>query len=218
MAKAEVAERSPAPAASAFLTMALGRSDTLLGVPHVLHTSAPLVRRERPGDSFDAQFWKRLAKSGGHVIGSGDEAAEDHRICALGDKRLQDVDHCCKLRIAGFGEPLCLLDELGQRALIRQARGRFDIDGFRFVVVEDLVAETLQIAREAVAQGAGRGGGGRTYAAHKRQSSPKGEAPMVLIRSGGGHDSQTVVEDGVVKALLFCFESVVLLGAFVARE
>ena len=104
---------------------------------------------------------KALRSALRHMLGGRDEAAEDDRVGALGDQRLEQLRDGVELRIGRLGQALGLRDQGGERAVLLETGGGLDVDRVAFVgvVVEHLSFEPVGVGGEAVAQRARRGGG-----------------------------------------------------------
>ena len=192
----------------------------LLGCGHVVYPRAPVLGGQRAGHRLYAQFREGFAETGGNVIGGRDEAAEDDRVGAVGNQRLQDFDCRVELRIRGPGQALGSRHEAAERPRYLQPRRRLDVERVHLigVVIEDLLFEPVGIRREAVAQRAKRGGRRRADAAHQRQCPPEGEPSPTLVRSGAFNDAKAVVEHRVVEGAVLRTQIISTLGRFMAGE
>jgi hypothetical protein len=100
------------------------------------------------------QLWKRLAKACCDVIGGSDKTAEDDRVGALGNQRLQDSDERFELWVGHPDKAFSPCHEGCERPLFRETRCWFKIGCIHLVgiVVEDLLFEPLGIGRKAIAE------------------------------------------------------------------
>jgi len=151
------------------------------------------------------------------VIGGRDEAAEDDRVGASSDQRLQDFDRRVELRIGCLGQALGPCDEAPERSRFFQSGRRLHIERIRLVsiVVEDLLFEPFGIREKAVAE---RGSRRRAYATHQRQCAPEGEPSPTLVRPSAFDDAEAIVEHRIVEAPVLRAQIGSTLGCFVARE
>ncbi len=125
-------------------------------------------------------FGKALRRPSRDMIGGGDEAAEDDRVGAFGDERLQDLDRRVELRI---GRPASGPRPAppGSRAVpLRPSRApaRHRPRPLVAIFVEDLLFEPLGVGGKAVAKRAERRRRRGADAAHQRQRAPEGEPSL----------------------------------------
>ena len=193
----------------------------LLGFGHVVDARAPVLGGQRAGDRLDAQLREGLAKTRRDVIGGGDEAAEDDRVGAVGDERLQHLRRSLRASDrAPWSGPRPAPQ--GCRAVpLRPSPGAGSTSTASASSASS--SKTCSSSRSGSAarrlrSALDRRGRRRADAAHQRQCAPEGEPSPTLVRPGAFDDAEAVVEHRIVEGPMLRAQIVRALGRFVARE
>jgi hypothetical protein len=201
-----------------------GHQQPLRSPAHCFDALSALLRGQLARNHTDLELrerlLKRLQQPRSNMLRGGDEAAEHHRIGALSDNRLEQLQQRVKFGIVRLGQVFRLRDERGQGIAFADAGSRLDIHciGFVGIVIEHLFLEPIRFSGEAVPQRAYRGRRRRADTAHERQSAPECEPASILLRTCPLYDPETVVEDGVVKQFMGIAQVVRMLRGLVLRK